>query len=183
MMFSFKRFKPHSFLLVPSLFWKICCPHFQHLPPEHYPCSKQQRQGEQSQWLQRAVPSFGNMCSLHGTWGWRQRKSYNYSRPNFASPRETVIPTAKKGKEHSFIVTVDAAGTLDIHGGEKRHQCGEPDKHDEWQRRLPEISQQQSKANPLCRAQECPNQSGNLHRPRARENWVTAPHEIWLPTR
>lgn len=49
-------------------------------------------------------------------------------------------------------------------------------------RRIPKTSWQQSKANPVRGVQECPNQSGNLHRPRAREKWVTAPYEIRLQT-
>lgn len=45
-MFSFKVCKPRSVLLVPLLFWKICCPHFQRTHKEQHRFSKAQATGE-----------------------------------------------------------------------------------------------------------------------------------------
>lgn len=176
MIFSFKLFKPHGFFFFRCFccFGKSAVHIFNRQIKNSISSPNHRRQGERAQWLQRAPPSFGNMRSLQGSGGGLGRGKGTLPCINFPGLRQ---PLLLQRRENTVVgVPVEAAGALDIHFGKKRHQCGKLDKHGKRQRRLRDRpAKKQSK--PLCRAQERPNQSGNLHRPWARENWVTVPRK------
>lgn len=145
MMFSFQLFKLPSFLLVDFFcFGKSAIPVFNIYIKNtiSYP-NHRDRESNLSGCKEHChlLATCVHYKEMEGGDG----KSYNYALPNFTNWGD-LHSHSKEGRIIRFLLSL--SGAMDIHAGEKRHQCGKPDKRDEWQRWLPEISQQQGKQIP-----------------------------------
>lgn len=108
-MLSFKVFKSHSRSLAPLLFWKICCPRFQHAQEE----SVLQTAGD---WAERAQCKAH--CHLLATCA-HCREAEGKGRgkattiPSTTSQaREPMLPQQRRGKNVALGGTAEAAGAL-----------------------------------------------------------------------
>ena len=106
----FKFWKPHSVLLVSLLFWKICCPRFQHTREEQnrLVLQKHRRQRPAIPALQGILPSIGHTCSLQGSGGQERSggKVGNCFLPSFTSPTlaERAFGFHREGKRRTCVL-------------------------------------------------------------------------------